>query len=527
MSESSGSQTEAPGTAQQPLLVGIDVGTTNIKAVVYQPDGQAVARASESTPTHYPRPGWAYYEPEELWQHAVHALRSALARVEDPKRIQGVAVTGVGEAGVPLDAHGQPTDHAIAWFDRRTQPQVDWLAQNIGQDQLFASSGLSLQPIFGLCKVLWFKENRPEAFARTVRWLHIADYVAFRLCGGQATDYSLASRTLALDLRRRVWNTDLLRAVGVSPEIYPPLVESGTPIGRITEAAAQETGLPSGVTVAAGGHDHVCGAFASGVVDPGAMLNSLGTAEALFLPLASPITDPALGTQGYTQGAHVVPHRYYVFAGQYTAGASVEWLRSILGETAGYDGLITEAAATPPGSLGVMFLPHLRLANPPFDDPRSRGAFIGLTTDATRGALVRAVFEGLAYESRMSLEPLLRLTGLSPSAILAIGGGTRNSLLLQIKASVLSRRLTVASIEEATTLGAALLGGIGAAVYADAADALRTRRCELTEVAPQPADVPVYDRCYRDVYSHLYASLRELNHALAILEPTNTGARAG
>lgn len=509
---------------QSPLLVGIDVGTTTIKAVIYQPDGRAVARASAPTPTHFPRPGWAYHEPDELWNTVVAVLRQARSALNEPRRIEAVAVTGVGEAGVPLDAHGEPTDHAIAWFDRRTQVQADWLARHIGKDRLFASSGLSLQPIFGLCKLLWFKEHRPDAFTRTVRWLHISDYIAFRLGGGQATDYSLASRTLALDLRRRAWNTDLVQAAGLPPEILPPLVESGTAIGQITRAVAQETGLPAGATVAAGGHDHVCGAFAGGSVDPGTLLNSVGTAEAMFLPLTSPIMNPQLGAQGYSQGAHVIPHRYYVIAGQYTSGASIEWLRAILGES--YASLVADAAATPPGSFGVVFLPHLRLANPPHDDPQSRGAFIGLTTDATRGAMVRAVFEGLAYESRLSLEPLLEYAGVSPETISVIGGGTRNPLLLGIKAAVLNRRLTVAAIEEATTLGAALLGGIGAGVYADAADALRTRECTQTPVSPNPADVPFYDRCYREVYCRLYATLRELNHALARLESAGAGTSA-
>jgi len=500
------------------MLVGIDVGTTNIKAVVYEASGRTVARASTRTPTHYPRPGWAYYEPEEIWQQTARTLREALAQVKQPGQIAGVAVTSMGEAGVPLDAHGAPTYHAIAWFDRRSQPQADWLAQIVGKDTLFAISGLSLQPIFGLCKLLWLRENAPAAFARTVRWLNMADYIAFRLSGAQATDYSLASRTLALDLRRRIWDTDLLRRVGIPPTLLAPLVNSGTALGRVTTEAAEATGLPAGVTVAAGGHDHVCGAFATGVIAPGTVLNSLGTAEALFLPLDQPIMNPQMGAQGYTQGAHVVPDRYYVFGGQYTSGASVEWIRGILGEeTADYAAVIAEADAAPPGSLGVMFLPHLRLGNPPFDDPRSRGAFLGLTTDVTRGTLFRAVLEGLAYESRMSLEPLLAYTGAQPRDITAIGGGTRNPLLLRIKATVLDRPFSVAAIEEATTLGAALLGGIGAGVYADAGTALDALRYTRATVEPVAAHVAFYDRAFREVYQQLYQTLRPLSHALADL----------
>lgn len=494
-----------------------------------------MARASVHTPTLYPRPTWAYYEPEQLWRLTVQALRAALAQVDETRlqQIAGIAVTSMGEAGVPLDAHGQPTYDAIAWFDRRTQAQVAWLEREVGRERLFEISGLSLQPIFSLCKLLWLKANEPDAFARTVRWLNIADYIAFRLSGEQATDYSLASRTLALDLRRRRWAADLMRHVGIPPAIMAPLAESGTALGSVTPGAARETGLPPGTVVAAGGHDHVCGAFATGVTDPGSILNSLGTAEALFLPLPAPIMNPALGAQGYTQGAHVVADRYYAFGGQYTSGASIEWARDLLGGE-GYAPLIAEAATAPPGSLGVVFLPHLRFANPPIDDPHSRGAFLGLSSDVGRGALFRAVLEGLAYESRLSLEPLLAYTGAGAgSEITAIGGVTRNRLLMQIKATVLNRPFVVAGIEEATTLGAAMLGGIGAGIYTDADTARRTLRYARSTITPIAELVPFYDRCFHEIYEQLYRTLRPLSHKLADLAgphppaPSPTPARGG
>lgn len=293
-----------------PLLVGLDVGTTNIKAVIFDTAGQPVAAASVPTPTYYPQPTWAYYQADELWQCAVKVLRQATAQLEDPRRIASIAVASMGEAAVPIDAHGQPTYEVIAWFDQRTQPQVDWLDRTIGKDRLFDISGLSLQPIFGLAKLLWFKENQPAAFARTVRWLNMADYVAYRLSGVQATDYSLASRTLALDLRRLEWAAGLLHEVDIPPEILAPLCPSGTRLGPITAEASAATGLPVTVQVASGGHDHVCGALAAGVIEPGVMLNSVGTGETIFVSLRQPLTDPEMGRQGYTQGAHVVANHY-------------------------------------------------------------------------------------------------------------------------------------------------------------------------------------------------------------------------
>ena len=498
----------------EPLLIGADVGTTNIKVVAFDRSGRTVARASTPTPTHYPRPGRAHYDPEELWPHFVTALRQVTEGLDDPGRVASIAVASMGEAAVPLDANGKPTHEIIAWFDGRAQPQAEWLNRVFGRDRLFGLTGLSVQPIFGLCKLLWLKENEPEAFDRAASWLNVADYVAFRLSGVAATDYSLASRTLALDLSRRRWAEDLLREVDVPPDLFAPLQPSGSSLGPLTPEAAEATGLPQSARVAVGGHDHVCGALATGVTEPGTMLNSLGTAEAIFLPLEHPLTDPEVGHQGYTQGTHVAGE-YYVFGGQYTSGASVEWFRGSLGNEADYETLISEAEKAPPGSLGVFFLPHLRLANPPYDDPKSRGAFVGLSTDVARGTLFRAVLEGLAFDSRNSLDPLLALSNVEKlRTIYAIGGGTQNRLLMRIKATVLDRTVTVVGVDEATSLGAAILGGIGAGVYADLPSALKELRYDETHVEPVPDQVPLYNDLFRQVYQRLYPSLRDVHHEI-------------
>jgi xylulokinase len=501
----------------EPILIGADVGTTNIKVVAFDGSGRAVESASSPTPTRYPGPGRADHDPEELWASFAATLRRVTERLDDPGCVASIAVASVGEAAVPLDSRGDPTGDIIAWFDGRAGPQAERLGRAVGQDRLFGLTGLSLQPIFGLCKLLWLKENEPDAYSRTATWLNVADYMAFRLCGVAATDFSLASRTLALDLQGLRWADGLLEEVGIPSGLFAPLRKSGSPLGPVSGEVAGLTGLPEGACVAAGGHDHVCGALAVGVTRAGTMLNSLGTAEAIFLPLEHPLTDPKVGTQGYTQGAHVAGG-YYVFGGQYTSGASVEWLREIL-NGADYDALISEAENVPPGSFGAFFLPHLRLANPPYDDPAARGAFVGLSTDVGRGALFRAVLEGLAYDSRSSLEPLLTHTDLEElRAIRAIGGGTQNRLLMQIKATVLNQEIIVSGVAEATSLGAAILGGVGAGVYADIPSALEALRFEEHPVEPVPDEVAFYDAAFRKVYGRLYPSLRGVHHEIEDLQ---------
>ncbi|NJN94982.1 MAG: carbohydrate kinase [Anaerolineales bacterium] len=502
-----------------PLLAGIDVGTTNIKAVIFDLTGQPVTQASVATPTYYPQPGWAHYEPEELWQGAAAALRQATGQLDRPDRIAGIAIASMAETAIPLDAHNRPTYHSVAWFDRRTQPQVDWLERNIGAERMFEISGMPLQPIFGLCKLLWFKQNEPAAYSRTVRWLNVAEYIAYRLCGVQATDYSLACRVIALNLRRREWDTALLQDLEISPSLFAPLCDSGTRLGPVTPEAAAATGLPTTAQVGAGGHDHICGALAIGVIEPGDIMDSMGTSEPVFVPLNQPISDPMVCRQGYAQGAHAVPGRYYATTSGFTSGASVEWFRDIVGRDLDYATLIGEAEAVAPGSLGVYFMPHLRLANTPHYDPKGRGAFIGLSTDAGRGVLFRALLEGLAYDCRYALEPLFDYPEVvRPRQIYAIGGSTRNPLLMRIKAAVFNRPITVATVAEATSLGAAILGGLAAGVYADLPSALQQLRHKHRLVEPDPAEAALYDRNFRQVYQQLYHALKPLHHTIYQLQ---------
>jgi xylulokinase len=506
-----------------PLLVGLDVGTTNVKAVVHERDGRAVASATLATVTHHPRPGWAYYRAEELWDQAATVLRAALGAVDDPRRVVSICIASMAESGVPLDAAGAPTADVIAWYDARTQPQAERLAGAVGTDELFARTGLSVQPIFSLPKMMWLREHESAAWARTVRWLHVSDYIAFRLGAAPATGHSLASRTMALDLHRMRWDGDLLRIAGVGDSIFAPLTAEGTDIGRVSTDAAAVTGMPAGATIAAGGHDHLCGALVAGVTEAGTMLESLGTTDTLLLPLEQPLADPQLGRQGYSQGAHVVPGRYYVFGGQYTLGACVEWFRDAFAGHEEYATLIAEAERVPPGSLGVCFLPHLRLANPPYVDARSRGAFVGLSTDVTRGALFRALLEGLAMEARVVAEPLLCYAGLAgPVDAKAIGGLTHNRLLMALRTTVRNQPIEIHDIPESTALGAALLGGIAAGVYADVPDAVGSLRFQRTTIVPEQDNVAFYDRLYHDVFLDLYPTLRPISHKLAI-----TGAEVG
>ncbi len=498
-----------------PTIIGLDIGTTSIKATAFDVHGRALASAGVPTPTHHPRADWAFFEPDELWRGTCIVLRKTVAALPAEYAPASVAVASVGESGVPLDVHGEPTHNIIAWFDRRTIAQAEWWHAHVGWDRTLRTTGLSPRVIYGANKMLWLRDNEPDAWRRTARWLNVADWIAFKLCGEQAADYSLASRTLLFNLARREWSADLLTRANLPASLLPTAVPSGTHVGDVHAAAAQATGLGAGMPVAAGGQDHVCGAFALGITEHGEMVDSMGTAESLFVALAQPVLDSERAV-GFPQGAHVVPERAYAMGGMYLSGGAVDWGRRLLGEPeVGYAEFVALATNAPPGSGGVFFLPHLRMANPPQDDPLARGAFLGLSTDIERRHLARAVLEGLAHEAYASLVTMSERFDLAPQHILAIGGGARNELWIKIKAAVSGLPFHVAQTEEAVCLGAAMLGGIGAGVYDSFAQALQQVRIATKTIEPDARLHAFYAARHEQVYVKLYETLKPLNHTIS------------
>jgi xylulokinase len=502
------------GRAREPLLLGLDIGSTNVKAVVYEPDGTALSVSCVPQETTYPQASWANYDPLRLWELSCQVIRQAISGISDLSRIVSVAVTSFGEAGVLIDAAGEPTTEMIAWFDRRTLDQCRHFSEQIDPDRLFAICGTVVQQIMTAPKLMWHREHEPEAWARSAGFLNTADYIAFRLSGEKAQSLSLASRTGLLDLAKRDWSDELLGLAGIKPGFLPPILDGGTSLGPVTAEASAATGLPKSTLVAVGGHDHVCGALAAGAVNRGDFLDSIGTSECLFVALDTLLENVAMGRQGYTLGAHA-RERSYIYGGLYTSGVCYDWIRRAASGGTSHEALLAAAEAVAPGSLGVTFIPHLRLSNTPHMDSQARAAFIGLTTDAGTPELTRAVLEGVAFEGRATIEPLLRYAGLPPlTDAVVVGGMARNELLLRIKASVMNMRLHVLETEEAGALGAAMLGGIAAGIYDSVDDAVSSIVRKDRVIEPEPAAVEKYDTIFTDVYQSMYDALRPFNHRL-------------
>jgi xylulokinase len=502
-----------------PLLASLDLGTGRVRAIAIDLKGQILAEASETTPTHFPQAGWAEYHPQELWQTVAKVLSRLTSAAQAHGVIQGFATGSMGEAGVLIDKDGKELGPIIAWYCARTVAEGAVLRERLGDDVVFKTSGVTASHSFGLAKILWWQRHHPDILKRARYWLNMADWVAFRLTGEARTDYTLASRTNALDLERGAWANNLLQKLGIEPSLFAPLVGNGALVGRVHRAGAEQTGLPEALPVSGGGHDHVISTVAADTNAPGILLDSMGTAEGLILANDRPIFHDQLRIGGNQQSLlHLGSSRYALMCGLTTSGGAIEWFRQQTGG-APYDGLIAEAERLPPGSNGLVFLPQLRGGDQPYPNPHARGAFIGITGDSGPGALFRSVLEGLCLYTRLELDHLSQVPGVNPiTRIRVIGGGTRNDLMMKIKASVYGRPLEVTPLSEATCLSAAILGGLGAGIFASIEDA-QAQMAEglghLRIVEPVPSWAERYEELYRTVYAKLPLVLTSTHDALA------------
>jgi xylulokinase len=474
-------------------LVGLDVGTTGVKALALSPEGDVLARAEESYDLSTPHPGWAEQDPEDWWRAAERALAAL-----------GGQPTAIGLSGqmhglVVLDDRDRVLRPAILWNDQRTEAECVEIEERVGLTRLIQLTGNRALTGFTAPKLLWLRRHEPTTYAQVARVLLPKDYVRLRLTGGEhAIDVADASGTLLFDVAGRRWSQEMLEALELDPAWLPRALESPQVSG---ETAA-------GIPVAAGAGDQAAAALGVGVDRPGPVSVVLGTSGVVFAALPAFAADPQARVHAF---CHAVPGGWHAMGVMLSAAGSLRWLRDALGSGSAYDELTAAAQEWPPGTEGLTFLPYLTGERTPHADAHARAAFAGLTLRHDRGALVRAVLEGVAYGLRDSLE-LLRGLGVDPRAGHVSGGGARSELWLRILASVLGLPIQRTATDEGSAYGAALLGGVAAGVFRDVHEAVATCVRLLDPVEPDPEWGAAYERGYRR-FRLLYPALRPLEDA--------------
>lgn len=493
-------------------LLGIDLGTTHLKAGLFALDGQAlkiVARPNQA------RPGWEgvlSYDPEELWSSVIALLIELNTWVkEHPNEagpLQAVGIAGMAETGLLIDARsGRPRTPFIPWFETCATAQAEALARQFDPEERFFATGLRLGYKFGLMKLLWLQARHPELIRGGV-WLAAPDFVAYRLTGALATDYTLAERTAAFRIAMKGFDSLFLESVNLPGELFPAPYPSGTVVGE-SLPFSDAFGLPAGVPVSIAGHDHVCGAFAAARLASSGqgplVFDSIGTAEALIGEFPERELGPADLHSGFAFGLSASPGQLYWQGGLSTSGGSLEWLRRILSEDAltyaALDVLVQSRGDTP---TGIFYFPFLAGSGSPHSNSRARGAFIGLHAGHSRADLAQAVLEGCAYELEWMRRKAEAVVAQPIGRVSVAGGGTRNRCWLQTKTDVYGCPVDVIAQEETTLLGAALLAGLGCGVYPNL-PALETylAACEKITLLPDPARSAVYRRLFEDGYSKI------------------------
>ncbi len=453
------------------LLIGIDIGTTNIKAAAYDRQGNLAAEASQPTPIIQEGLRQAHTDPLVLAHAAACCLRELVSKSVDPGAVVGLAAASVGEAGVLLDCSGQPLFPVIAWYDERTVPQANQVSLQLGDTPIYQTTGLPPGHTYSVHKLLWLQQQHPEVLHSASCWLSVCDWVAFCLGGGRQMGYSQASRTMALDLVQRSWWHTGLKALGLPQHIWPELADEGSRIGSVSPEAANLTGLRAGTPIYIAGHDHVCGALASGVTEPGIILDSTGTTEAELTTIEGIGERLEQANLSFCLGCHAAPGMYYATGGILGAGSLINWLTELYwpeqsnDRGAAIEALSKMAAASPRGANGLYLLPHLAGAGSPDRSSTARGVIAGLCLANNRADLARAVIEGLAYELDALWRALECFTGQSITKVMTVGGGARNTFWNQTKADITGQMLFTPSHSEAVTRGAALLAGVGAGIY--------------------------------------------------------------
>src|SRR6266566_220839 len=474
-------------------LLAVDIGSSTCKAVVFACSGQVLATASAHYSPEFPRVSFAEMNPEKFWNAVCSCCRQACEHLTEP--VQALCLSSHGETFVPVDSHCMPLMNAIFNQDSRAIRESAWCEEAIGRERLFQLTGLFAHPMYPIPKILWLRKNQPDVFASAKCFLSLIGYLLHKMQLPPYVDYSLASRYLAFDVRRRSWSEEILAATELDRAALPMPVPAGTITGKVNSETANQLGIPAGTPVVLGGHDQPCGALGTGVVDSGRVADSMGTYECLLAASDAPtLTEKALNAS-LNSYCHVVPEKFVTLA-YFPSGIMVKWFHDLLYAN-GSGGIALESlsvdaeaehyalleAHAPEGPTGLCITPHLiGTCNPEFN-PHARAVIVGLGPATDRAHLYKGILEGIACELSIVAEALSDAVG-DFSDIYATGGGTRSTLGLQLRAALTGRRMHIMRRQESVCLGTAILAGVAIGEYNSIGEAVTALVEDCITVAP-------------------------------------------
>ena len=484
-------------------ILTFDIGTSACKVCLWDTRGTLLASSEGAYPIHHPQPDWAEQDPEDWWRAGVAAAGRCLSG-HNPTQVAVAGLSSQREGVVPMGRDGVPLGRCIIWMDRRCRDQAARLAQEFGSSFLHRHTGLSPDPNYTACKLLWVREHRPDLLDQTATFLQPRDYVYYRLTGQLVTDYTLASRTMMLDLRRQIWWPDIFRRIGVRQDQFPPVFRSTDAPYRLSQAAGKALGLPEGIPVSLGAGDRACESVGIGLFGQ-RMIDSVGTASNICMAIDHLPDD--LGRVPCS--VHAAPGRWLLELGITTSGSLLRWFRELLNlPPEELRTLEQEAAQSPPGGRNLLVFPCFMGARSVRWDADARGVVLGLSLGHKRGDVARAMMEGVGYETLSCLEGL-RAIGIDPSEVVAMGGGARSDLWVRIKADILALPVLRPRHTETASIGAALLAARSVGLIDDLDTTARKWNAIEETIAPDPEAAQFYRR-RRALYEEMYRALQPL-----------------
>jgi sugar (pentulose or hexulose) kinase len=500
-----------------PCFLGIDAGTTSLKAALFDEAGHLLASAGEEYRLLTPGPAVVELDPEVYWDACCRAIRAAVAKGGVAAgRISALAISSQGETLIPVDPAGRPTRNAIVWLDNRAVDEALEIGGRLDVETAYRISGQpEVTPTWPACKILWLRRHEPATFVRSAYYLLVEDFLLHRLTGAFVTDCSVQSSSLLLDISGKRWWPAALEAAGIGAGQLGRLLQPGAIVGPLSRAGAEATGLTPRTLAVTGGMDQMLGAVGAGNITAGVISEMTGGALAVVATTDQPRFDPLRRVPCHYHGR---PNLFALLAWNQTAGMALKWFRDEFcaaemeaAARAGrdtYDDLMLMAAAAPAGCQGMTMLPHLEGAACPEFNPGATGVFFGATLRHGRPHFIRSILEAVAYMLRQDVE-LVEELGASAQEIRSIGGGARSPLWVQIKADVLQCPVTTLACEEVACLGAAMSAATAAGHFASleeaAATMVRTRRT----FEPDAANAAVYEAGYQR-YLELYRRLEPM-----------------
>jgi xylulokinase len=487
----------------KPYIIAHDLGTTGNKATLYNQDGRLVGSAFYAYGTDYPHTSWAEQNPEDWWQAICTSTRQLLSQTAaQPGEIACITFSGQMMGCVPLDKDARPLRTAIIWADQRSVEQERWVGERISPQEIYRISGHRLSASYSLQKILWLRDRQPEIFHAAFKFVHAKDAMVARMTGNFVTDVSDASGMNLYDLDSGRWSERILAAVGLELSQLPEVHRSIDVVGEVHSTAAEQIGVARGTPVVIGGGDGPCAAAGSGVVAEGSAYNYIGSSSWIAVASPFPVYDPECKTVTFE---HIVPGMYTPNGTMQAAGASYQWLRDQVcgvetelarqGQCSVYEQMNAAAACSPPGANGLIYLPYLMGERSPRWNPKARGAFIGLTIRHQRADMIRAVLEGVTMNLRLILTAL-QAHGVPLEAMRLIGGGGRGRFWNQMLADIYGLPVyRMAILEEATSMGAAMAGGVGVGLFPDFSVSQQMNPVAET-FTPDPKARQVYEQIF-------------------------------